>query len=677
MTTRFLNRDLSWLSFNGRVLDEAGRLAVPLAERIRFLSIFSSNLDEFYRVRMPALMLLHQVKPADSEQYRQLLAQSGMIIQQQQEQFGSILTTQLIPALRQNNIHLLYNEAVPDFIAPGIKEYFQSEVMAFLQIVPLSAENESFFLKSNALYQAVILQNEHGQEKIFLVTIPSDKIPRFYTVLHNGIQYIVFLEDIVKMYLHLLFPENSIEGAYNIKITRDAELELADEYEGDIAEKIERQLSKRDDGNATRFLYEPGITLRQLAWLMDALKLANANAVQGGHYHNLKDLGSIPVKRDELNYPAQPPLPLAFARQDTLFKTMQEKDLLIHTPYQSYNTILRFFNEAAVDRQVEEIYITLYRVAGDSRIVNALITAAGNGKKVTVFIELKARFDEANNIRWSKHMKAAGITIINSIPALKVHAKVALVKRKQHNRMQYFGLLSTGNLNETTARFYTDHILLTSRAEIVSELELLFIFLTFRRKPKHAAEITFRHLLVGQFNLQQQFLQLIDTEIKNAAEGKPAGIIIKMNNLEEMVMINKLYDASRAGVSVQLIVRGICCLEAAVAGMSDNIAVTRIVDRNLEHGRIFIFKNGGEEKIYLGSADWMNRNMYRRIEVCFPVYDEISREEVLHLMSLHLKDNVQAVMVTGKLDNQPVQNNEPPLRSQTVIYTFLNKKQPY
>lgn len=674
MTTRYLNRDLSWLSFNGRVLDEAGRSNVPLIERIKFLSIYSSNLDEFYRVRMPALMLLHQVRPTDDEAYRQLLQQASAVINEQQERFGSILTKELIPALKANNIYPLYNQPIPDSIA-GIKEYFQCEVSAFLEITFLKGKKETVFLKSNALYQAVMLEDENGKEEMALVNIPSGNIPRFYTVTQDDKQYIVFLDDIIKKYLYLLFPNHHIKSACNIKITRDAELDLADEYEGDIAQKIERQLLKRDDGAATRFLYEPGIALRHLEWLMDALKLSATNAVQGGHYHNLKDLGNVPVKRTEFNYPPQPSLHPHFSKQESLFKAIKEKDRLIHTPYQSYNTVLRFFNEAATDTQVEEIYTTLYRVAGDSRIVNALITAARNGKKVTVFIELKARFDEENNIRWSKRMKAAGISIINSIPGLKVHAKVALVKRKQQERMEYIALLATGNLNEITARFYTDHILITGHPGIVRELELLFIFLQMRRKPKHSNEIKFQHLLVAQFNLQRQFLELIDNEINNARQGKSSGIIIKMNNLEEKVLISKLYEASQAGVHVKLIVRSICCLEPGVAGMSENITVTRIVDRYLEHGRIFIFNNAGDEKIFMGSADWMNRNIYRRIEVCFPVYDELLKQQMRHIIALQLADNIQAVKINSALDNELVQNNDKPLQSQTAIYHFLNQQQ--
>jgi polyphosphate kinase len=669
MNTPFLSRDLSWLSFNGRVLEEAGRTTVPLTERFRFLSIFSSNLDEFYRVRMPALLLLHQVKSAEEPELKRARA----VIQQQQEIFGKTLSTQLLPALQQHGINLLYNQALPAAIEPQLKAYFQAAIMTFLQIIQLSKENVSFFPESNALYQAVICESNTGGENIFIINTPSNKLPRFFSVVHNSIQYIVFMDDIIKKHLPLLFAGYNIKGAWNIKITRDAALDLADEYEADLAAKIEKQLAKRDDGSATRFLYEPGMAAHQLEWLMTKLNLPAENMVEGGRYHNLKDFSNIPVKKESLNYPPLPPLQTALGNDDFIFTGMLQKDRIVHTPYQSYDTVLRFFNEAATDASVKEIYVTLYRVAGDSRIVNALITAANNGKKVTVFIELKARFDEENNLRWSKKMKAAGILIINSIPGLKVHAKIALVKKKQGDRFQYFGLLATGNLNEITARFYTDHILLTTHPEIVRELELLFLFLIQRRRPSGKTEIRFRHLLVAQFNLQDRFVEMIDNEIRHAKEGRPAWIIIKMNNLEEKYLISKLYEASQAGVNVKMMVRSSCCLEPGVPGMSDNITVIRIVDRFLEHGRVFVFSNAGNEQLFMGSADWMNRNVHRRIEVCFPVFDPAIKNEIRQMIDLQLKDNVQAVNINGALNNKPVQNNDAPIQSQQAIYTMLNK----
>jgi polyphosphate kinase len=333
--------------------------------------------------------------------------------------------------------------------------------------------------------------------------------------------------------------------------------------------------------------------------------------------------------------------------------------------------VLRFCNEAAVNPAVTEIYVTLYRIASDSRIGNALVSAARNGKKVSVLVELKARFDEANNIRWAKKMKAAGVKIIYSAPSLKVHAKIALVKRKKEKRISYVGLLATGNMNESTARFYTDHILFTAHHEILREMELLFIFLGHRKKAGNPGLIEFNQILVAQFNLQQRFLQMIDREINNARQGKEAAITIKMNNLEEKVLINKLYEASQAGVIIRLIVRSICCLKPGVPGLSENITVTRIVDRYLEHGRLFVFHNNGAPELYMGSADWMNRNIYRRIEVCFPVYDEAIKKQVLDILQLQLQDNGQAVAIDQQLNNVPLSKEGTVLCSQQAIYHLL------
>lgn len=456
----YLHRDISWLSFNGRVLEEATRTQVPLMERFRFLSIFSSNLDEFFRVRMPVLMLAAASKRADADAAA-VLEDAKQIIIRQQQQFGKTLRETLIPELSTNNIELIYNRDIPSSLYAVLKEYFLTEILSFVEVVHLTAREKHFFAKSNALYKIVHVADEKKNEMLYVVNIPSDHLPRFFSAELDGKQYIVFLDDIVKKFLPLLFAQYRVIDSWNIKITRDAELDIVDEYEGDLSEKIEKQLAKRNDGKPTRFLYDAGLPLQFLPFLFTFLKLSHENAIEGGHYHNLKDLGSLPLKRNEFNYPKHAFLDAPVDKSKTIYRNIVSKDILVHTPYHSYNTVLQFFNEAAVDASVKEIYTTLYRIAGNSKIVHALITAAKNGKRVTVFIELKARFDEENNINWSKKMKAAGVQIITSIPGLKVHAKVALVKREVEKKSQYSGLIATGNLNEVTARFYTDHILLT------------------------------------------------------------------------------------------------------------------------------------------------------------------------------------------------------------------------
>lgn len=671
----FFDRDLSWLTFNGRILELAGHDDVPLMERINFMAIFSSNLDEFYRVRMPVLQAMDKLGELTSSTSAvdDPLSKAQQLINHQQQEFGKIFNGQIVPGLKQNNIHLLLNQPIPASLIDKTNDYFFSQVMAFLRPFKFSGKKK-FFPQNNELYFLVVITNDKNEEKLVVLNIPSGDLPRFYKIEDKGKTFIIFLDDIIRYNLDKLFRGETVKDCYSFKITRDAELDLKDEYPGDLSEQIEKQLQKRDLGIATRFLHQPGIPLRILQMVSDSWGIESSSLVEGGNYHNQKDLFGFPVSSPVLRYEEWPTIYNRLSADESIFDQIERKDLLINTPYQSYDTILRFFNAAALDETVEEIYITLYRVARDSRIVNALINAVSAGKKVTVLVELKARFDEANNIKWANRLKAAGAEIIYSVTALKVHAKVALVKRTVNNRVKYYGLLATGNFNENTAAFYTDHILITASKELLREIELLFIFLARREKPKSPDLIRFNHLLVAQFNLQDRFFEMIDREITHAQNGYPASIIIKLNNLEESKLIAKLYDASRAGVKVQLIVRSICRLIPGVKGMSENITIKRIVDRYLEHGRVFIFDNNGKPEVYMGSADWMNRNVYHRIEVCFPVYDEQIKAEITDILNLQLADNVQGVMLNNHIENVLVKTTKPTIRSQYEVYQYLSKK---
>ncbi|SEB08946.1 polyphosphate kinase 1 [Pedobacter hartonius] len=668
----FYNRDLSWLSFNERVLMEAESGNVPLLERIRFLSIYSSNLDEFYRVRMPVLMAIDNFD--DRTGLYNTYYKAQYLINQQQERFGHLLSNYILPALKEENIHWLYNEAIPSAIEDQVAGIFFNEVLAYIRLFSVEKDDDGFFAENNKLYQAIMLTDGEGTERLELITVPSDTLPRLFALNDAGRKYVVFLDDIIRNNLAYLFPGEKITGVYNIKITRNAELNLRDEIDEDITSALEKELKKRDLGFATRFLCQPGIPLRHLYRIIYTLNLSKASVVQGGFYHNMKDLGGFPLQDAHLSYTKWPShQSLYLKKEETLFNLIMKKDLMVHVPYQNYDPILRFFNEAANDNFVEEISVTLYRVADHSRIVNALITAAKNGKKVSVMVELKARFDEANNIKWASRMKEAGVKLIYSNADMKVHAKVALVKRTVRDQSHYIGLLATGNLNESTARFYTDHILMTANQDMLQELQQLFGFLRKKKKkPLLEDDINFGHLLVAQFNLQQKFLSLIDREILNAGKGLPAQIVIKMNNLEEKVLISKLYDASNAGVKVQLIIRSVCCLIPGVAGQSENITIRRIVDRYLEHGRIFVFHNHGEEEVIMGSADWMNRNIYGRIEVCFPIYDESLKSRLIEMLNLQLNDTVQAVALNEELQNTYI-TGEPQISSQRAIYELLTE----
>lgn len=675
ITSSFFNRDLSWLKFNERIIMEAERQSVPLLERIKFLSIFSSNLDEFYRVRMPVLLALEKLSHRQDNDIHideEILRNANELITNQQQRFGMVLKQDIIPGLKESNIHLVYGNAFPETIKKSITQYFLSQVLAFLQPVHLG-NDEEFFPANNELYFIITLKKEDKLKPVIL-NIPSNELPRFYKVSQESQSYVIFLDDIVRYHLDRVFPNDEIAGCYSFKITRDAELDLKDEYPGSLSDQLEKQLQKRDLGLATRFLHQPGIPDDVLQLIKKIFKLKKANTIEGGQYHNLKDLMAFPVKVDELSNRPWPKLCNTEIIDGPLVDAIYQKDIIVHAPYQSYDSVLRFFNEAAIDETVQEIYITLYRVASDSKIVNALISAAKNGKKVTVLVELKARFDEANNIKWAKKMRAVGVNIIYSVTALKVHAKVALVKRNVDGRMRYVGLFATGNFNESTAAFYTDHILMTANKEMLREVELLFLFLEKRIKPDAGHFIKFETLLVAQFNLQQEFLLLIDQEIEHAKQGKPASITIKMNNLEEKVLINKLYEASAAGVNIDLLVRGICRLIPGVKAMSENIKVIRIIDRYLEHGRVFVFHNLGHKKVFLGSADWMNRNIYRRIEVCFPIFDEAIKQELLDLIDIQKQDNKQAVMIDSDMNNIPITSNGDALSSQQAIYQYLKSK---
>ena len=660
----FFNKDISWLGFNGRVLEEAASEMVPLLNRLHFLSIFSSNLDEFYRVKMLAKFALEKIGGKNTAELKQINA----IIHKQQKRFGFILDGMIIPLLKEAGIHFFNEEPIPDELTNQVNEIFFNEIAGLLR--PVYFENAtSFFAENNELYVLVIFKEPKGIDKLAIVNIPAKTLPRLYLLHEGGKRFVVFLDDIIKSKIAILFPGKKVKSTFNIKITRDAELILSEDYEEDIAAKIEKQLKKRDYGLATRFLYQPGIPQKHWKEILDTFNLLKSNLVAGGVHHGLKDLGSFPMKDVEHIYPVKNALAIQIS-YDTLFKEVTHKDVMVHTPYHQYNAVLRFFNEAALDPAVMEIYTTLYRIAADSRIAHALMSAAQNGKKVTVIIELKARFDEANNLKWSKRMKDAGVKIFYSSNNIKVHAKIALVVRN-HATHPYLGLLATGNLNESTAKVYTDHILLTARADMLNELKMLFNFLVKKQKPEKSDHIIFNHLLVSQFNLHQKFLDLIDREIANAGKGLPAGITIKLNNLEEGKLIKKLYKASAAGVKVDLMVRGICCLIPGAQGLSENISVKRVVDRYLEHGRIFKFINEGNTEIFMGSADWMERNIYRRIEVCFPILEEALKTELNDILALQWADNVKAVWIDKNGENQPVSISEVPIRSQVEIYQYL------
>jgi len=649
----YQDRDLSWLSFNARILQEAADKRVPLFERVKFLAIYSANLDEFFRVRIATLRSLVKVQKKKLRENmgftpEETLEKALEIVEHQQKQFGQVFREQLLPELAEKGIILYQERPTSETHRQFIRKYFKSKVLGYLRPYIFESKGDVPFLKNKALYLVVALERlrEDGEtpdQFHALLNVPTESLPRFVKLPPMGEKhYFVFLDDVIRENLTMVFPGYAIKGCYSIKLNRNADLLIDDEFTGDLVEKIRKHLSKRNVGSPSRFLYDEQMPETVLKLLKDAFHLNKPDLVAGGRYHNFNDLFSLPnpFAPNLANEPQEGLAHPALDRAPAFFHYLHQQELMLHFPYHSYDYVLQFFNEAAIDPFVEDIKLTVYRIAATSFIANALISAARNGKKVTVFVEVKARFDEENNLMWAQRMEKEGIKIIYSHPGLKVHAKVALISRKVQGKKVGYAFLGTGNFNENTAKTYADHGLFTADPRLTEELRKVFKFLS-KMKEKPALE----HLLVAQINMRGQFMALIDREIEAALLGEEAHIVIKLNNLEDQVMIDKLYEASQAGVKVELIVRGICCLMPEVKGMSDNITVTRIVDRYLEHARVFVFHNRGDKAVLLGSADWMRRNLYKRVEVVYPVYDEQIKSEILEILALQLKDNTKAVFI--------------------------------
>lgn len=674
------NRDISWLGFNYRVLQEAGDKDVPLYERMKFLAIFSGNLDEFFRVRYPSVIALSVLKEkikvkAGIEVNENIAEKIQDAVNQQLDYFGSILTQEIIPELKENKIVFYYNSVIREEHLHEIKEIFLSQVLAFLQPVILEGNGSHLFSpENNQPYFVVTLKVPDDGLKHAIVNIPSRKIKRFFKLTAlEGQDYVVFLDDIIRENMACLFPKLEVQSIYTIKFNRNAALNLTDEYSGNLLEKIEKQLKKRAIGLPSRFLYEAAMPRNIQLFLATVFELQYEDMFAGGRYHHLSDLSSFPVFEKKLFFEKLKPL-TAVADTGNIFSVMQQQDILLHLPYQSYTPVLSFFNQAAVDADVTDIFITLYRLAPESHIVNALINAVKNGKNVVVFIELKARFDEANNIKWSRIMKDAGITLMYSMPQIKVHSKIALIKKKSNDGALAYAIVSTGNFNEVTAQFYTDHVLMTSNKKIISELELLFAFLEKGHNEIGDVKPVFNELWISQFNMIEELEKYIGKEIKNARKGVPARIRIKVNNLEDPHLINLLYKASWSGVVIELIVRSVSCIVSGITGLSENITVRRIVDRFLEHTRLFIFGTGDDTKVFMGSADLMTRNIHHRIEVCVPIKDINCKKELLDYFDMQWNDNSKAVQQLPGQQYLPVSsNNGHTINAQRNIYQYLKQ----
>ncbi len=681
--TPYINRDLSWLGFNYRVLQEAKDPTVPLMERIKFMAIYSSNLDEFFRIRVANIRNLVRLGKKMKKQLdyhpKELLNKVLQTINKQQVEYSQIFNEQIIPQLAENNIFLLKElKNLNDEQKKFIEDYFQDNLLPFVQPVLLVKNKIKPFLNNGALYLCLILGNLEGETKkteYAIIKIPSEHIPRFISLpapspdRHD----LIILDDLIRYSARWLFPGYNILGMYSIKLTRDAELYIDDEFSGNLLLKIRKSLNKRNVGPASRFVFDRETPKHLMDFLKENFELQDFDLLPEGRYHNNFDFFQFPDfgKHHLKNSPMHPLryLPLETARN--IFASIKEKDHLIHVPYHSYESVIRLFEIAAADPKVTHIKVVQYRVAKRSRIMDALMDAAQSGKQVSVFVEVKARFDEEANLDWGERLENAGVSVQYSFPGVKVHSKIALITRQENNRTMLYTYLSTGNFHEGTAKVYSDFGLFTADERLTKEVARVFSFLETVKLPAQ----DFEHLLVGQFNLRNDLLKFIDTEIANAKKGLPSGIVLKMNSVQDQAMIEKLYEASQAGVKIKMMIRGICCLVPLVKGFSENIEVYSIVDRYLEHSRIFIFHNNGDEKIYLSSADWMVRNLSYRIETAFPIFDPDHRKTLKDFIDLQFKDNVKSRILDAKQSNKYRENiDDIVIRAQYETYYYLKRK---
>ncbi len=674
---RFRHRDLNWLSFNERVLQEAGDKINPLYERMKFLAIFSSNLDEYFRVRVSQLRQMKRVKKSIRKKLAlrpsKITKQIIQEVKDQQNDFGDIYHNQIIPELAENGIHIRDAVHYSGVHKKFVDAFFNDQVEKHIKPIVLDLEKENeLFLENSVLYFLVTFKNE---KKLAVVNIPVEECGRF--VMMEDVQEehnITYLDEIVRHEAFKIFPEEEITGIYEVKLSRDAELYIDDIYEGVLAEKIYTSLKQRTDGQPTRLLYDASMPKEIQKKIRKLLKLGKIDMMPGGQYHNFKDFFSFPdpTNNKKLHSKELPPLPhQTLDKSSNYFEDIAKKDQSLHFPYMSFGYIEKFVEQAATDKDVTDISISLYRVADESELTNSLLKALENGKRVTVFVEAKARFDEKNNISWGRKFEEKGANVIYSYPKVKVHSKIMLVCRQEGDINMRYAYIGTGNFNAETSKIYCDHAIFTANKQITKELQRLFRVLEGELIiPRE------KNLLISPFSTRQEFIKLIYNEIENSREGKKAKITAKMNSLEDEEMIELLYKASDAGVEVRMLIRGFTCLIPGVKGLSENIYITSVVDRFLEHGRIYLFENGGDELMFYGSADWMNRNLDRRIEVISPVLDEDIKQEFKDILDIQLNDNVKARVQDAEESNKYVKRKEgeKEIRSQYEIYEYLKKK---
>ena len=683
MKNNYIPRDISWLSFNARVLQEANDKSVTLKDRIRFLGIFSNNLDEFFRVRVATLKrmveLIEKEKSLnidiiDSPQI--ILDEIQKVVLKQQSEFNRIwgnINRELI----KRKILIINDRKLNTIQKEFVRDYFDNVVRPY--IIPLMIENlpDLPYLRDKSLYLAIVMRNKQNayHEKFSLIEIPSKSVGRFIILPSSpGTKSIILLEDIIKFNLPVIFSHFKFNqfDAHVFKITKDAEIDLDQEVGINFVEKISKGIKNRRKGKPVRFVYDKDMNAELLDFLIQKLHLTRKSSIiPGGHIHNFRhfmDFPDVLVEKQDRPKPFAHP---AFKKNYQVSEIVLQKDVLLHFPYHSYDPVIDMLREAAMDDDVISIKITAYRLASNSKVINALINAARNGKKVTVFLELKARFDEEANLEWKTAMEEEGVKVLVGIPNVKVHAKICIIQKRIDNKLVQYGFISTGNLNEKTAKIYADHCLLTASRPLLMEVNKVFTYLeTWQMGDKPIGKT--RNLLISPINMRNTIIQLINNEIKFSKLGKPAKIIVKLNSLSDQLLIDHLYKALKAGVEVHLIIRGILTLKKDAEKLNAKLNAISIVDQYLEHARVMIFHNKGNEKVFISSADWMVRNLDHRIEVAAPILDAHLKKELIDIINIQLKDNNKARILDENLNNNYVPSARRKIyKSQVETYHYL------
>lgn len=679
---KIIVRDISWLAFNGRVLQEAGDETVPLRERIRFLGIFSSNLDEFFRVRVATLRRMIEFGSKANmhleDTPEKILEEINLKVTIQQNQFNRTWAN-ILTELKNQKIFLIDEKHLNKEQQKYVLAYFNESVRS--NIVPLMIENIHTFptLNDKSIYLACKLSTKDNSipQRFALVSVPS-RLPRFILLpsTHEG-NFIILLEDVIRFCLPNIFSYFGYDtfSSNIIKVTRDAEMDIDNDVSTSFIQKIEKGLKNRKKGKPVRFIFDKDIDNQLLNYLIKRLGLSKIdNILSGGRIHNFKDFIDFPDAVFERKNPRKKPFvhPL-LQNTGSITQVILERDVLLNFPYHSFDSLIELLIEAAIAPDVVSIKLTCYRLAPRSNIINALTNAVRNGKSVTVVLELRARFDEEANLEWKERLEEAGVKVFLGTPNLKIHAKLCLIKKRVNNKTIHFGFVSTGNLNEKTARVYGDHCLLTSDRNIMADVNRIFMYL---ENPKNIQALkSCNKLIVSPVTMRKQMHELINREVKNARAGKAAAITLKLNSLSDEDLIVKLYAAARAGVKIKMVVRGICCMYTDNKKFKKKIKAISIVDEYLEHARILIFHNEGKEKVFISSADWMVRNIDHRVEATCPIFDKEIQNELKEILAIQLSDNVKARILDNSLSNEYVQSNHSKkIRSQIETYQYLLKK---